>query len=112
MAKKKVILAEDKIKAAAALWQAGVTIPEMAERLSLAPSFMNHYVCDNRDIFPARRPRLNSLHAWQREQRAAVAEAAKSSRRKFTMPDRVTRITREGVSITMPRVTFIDGPAP
>ncbi|EJB03800.1 GcrA cell cycle regulator [Rhizobium sp. BK619] len=92
---------EDKIVKAEKLWSDGMSARAIAEMFGSKKNTVIMMARRNRDRFPARqdaRPKLPQAEA-------APAESPRH-------PDRVRRVTFSGAEVTMPRVPFIDGPAP
>ncbi|ACI53992.1 hypothetical protein Rleg2_0696 [Rhizobium leguminosarum bv. trifolii WSM2304] len=91
---------EDKIVKAEKLWSDGMSARAIAELFGSKKNTVIMMARRNRDRFPARQ---------DARQKPPQAEAAPEPPRH---PDRVKRVTFSGAEVTMPRVPFIDGPAP
>lgn len=87
----------EKKAAAAELWSQGVVCSEMAKKFGVAVNTIEKLAQNNRDMFPRR------CNYRPPEERPQPRKPPRSG------PDRVTR-TVFGSKITLPRVTFIDGP--
>ncbi len=94
----RVVWTEDKIAKMAKMWAEGDSPRTISKAMKISEGCVRKVAMRNREKFTPRRPRN-------------VPKAGDTDRAKAWRSDRFTRITRDGVSITMPRVTFIDGPA-
>lgn len=112
MANRKKMLTSAQLDEAVTLWATGMTIPKMAEQLSLSTTFLGHFIYRNREFFPARRNGPIARVDKPRVKQAEPEEVEAPIVLRQLPPDRVIRFTREGAKITMPRITMIDGPAP
>jgi GcrA cell cycle regulator len=92
---------EDRIVKAAQLWNEGRSARQIAELFGSKKNTVINMAHRNRDRFPARQD------ARQKPPEADVAPVEP-----IRHPDRVRRVTFSGAEVTMPRVPFIDGPAP
>lgn len=108
----KIEWTKQRIEEASELWMQNMTTAAIAAELGTTAGAIQGLASYHRHLFPKRResPRARFRKAKVVE-RGYVEEPAPKPVKPWR-PDRVTRITKEGVSITMPRVTFIDGPAP
>lgn len=87
------------------LWRQGVTGTAIAKKLGVKMRQVYTLAENNRDRFPVRVPKLSAPGVVVMTMPRTQAEVPKMK------PDRVSRITISGARVTMPRVTFIDGPA-
>ncbi|MGV4792714.1 GcrA cell cycle regulator [Rhizobium sp. F40D2] len=92
---------EDKIVRAEKLWSDGMSARAIAEMFGSKKNTVIMMTHRNRDRFPARQDARQKLPPVE----TAPAEPPRH-------PDRVRRVTFSGAEVTMPRVPFIDGPAP
>ncbi|MBX5160449.1 MULTISPECIES: GcrA family cell cycle regulator [unclassified Rhizobium] len=96
---------EDRIVKAAQLWQEGRSARAIAELFGSKKNTVINMAHRNRDRFPARQDARQDTRQKPPEADAAPAAPIRH-------PDRVRRVTFSGAEVTMPRVPFIDGPAP
>lgn len=128
------------LERASILWNSGHTVSDIAERFGTTPDAIVAMACRNRDIFPpktvARLPEADKLRillaktstrkladdfgvstsAIYRKIKRDVLGRAPVGRPKvyhpeIPMSERVVRVTSIGARVTMPRLTFLDGPA-
>jgi GcrA cell cycle regulator len=92
---------EDKIVRAEKLWSDGLSARAIADLFGSKKNTVIMMARRNRHRFPARQD------ARQKPPPAEVVPAEPPRH-----PDRVRRVTFSGAEVTMPRVPFIDGPAP
>lgn len=94
---------EKRIERASALWAAGKKTPEIMEILGCEKGQLMGVMIRHRDKFPQRGLR-----------RLRTAVKGVSEERPLPIPrihpDRVKRTNAWGETVTLPRVTFIDGP--
>ncbi|NEJ74887.1 GcrA cell cycle regulator [Rhizobium phaseoli] len=92
---------EDRIVKAAQLWNEGRSARQIAELFGSKKNTVINMAHRNRDRFPARQ-----------DTRQKPPEVDPAPVEPIRHPDRVRRVTFSGAEVTMPRVPFIDGPAP
>jgi len=80
------------------LWRLGVSTSNIADALGVTYPAIQSLTCYRRDLFPDRGRAFKPVEATPEVLAPKVAS------------DRVTRTTISGAKITLPRVTFIDGP--
>ncbi|MBX5238648.1 GcrA family cell cycle regulator [Rhizobium sp. NLR22b] len=93
-----VFWTEERIAKAEKLWSEGLSARAIADIVGSKKNTVINMAFRHRDRFPAR----------QGPRRRGPYTPTKPTH----YPDRVTRITTSGASVTMPRVPTIDGPAP
>lgn len=87
------------------LWRQGVTGTAIARRLGMKMRSVYTLAESNRDRFPRRSTKVNAAGML------VLAAIERNCSEPTPYADRVTRVTSLGFRVTMPRVTFIDGPA-
>lgn len=92
-----------KINKAVKLWAEGISVHFMAQSLGVSKDAVIGLCYRRRDLFPARRA-VEPVKKNSPTPEPIVVE-------RILPPDRVKRVTISGASVTMPRITFIDGPA-
>ncbi|ARO24768.1 GcrA family cell cycle regulator protein [Rhizobium sp. TAL182] len=92
---------EERIAKAEKLWNEGLSARAIAEIVGSKKNTVINMAFRHRERFPARQASRHPM---------GYADAAPHKR--AFHPDRVTRVTFSGASVTMPRVPTIDGPAP
>jgi len=88
----------ERLDRAVRLWRLGISTAEIAEMFGVSYGTIQSLACYRRDLFPDRG------RAFKPVEIDPQVFAPK------TTADRVTRTTLSGANITLPRVTFIDGP--
>lgn len=96
------------IKTAARMWKEGKSPAQIGKAIGRTPDAVYTKACQLRSIFGQRHAATGQI-VKSAPIKAAVVQ---QERRPNPHPNRVTRITFAGATCTMPRVTFIDGPAP
>lgn len=88
------------------LWRQGISGTAIAEKLGVKMRQIYTLAESNRDRFPLRVAKVRSKGVVVMELTPVVASPKRPAH-----PDRVTRVTFSGAHVTLPRVTFLDGPA-
>ena len=94
-----------RIRRAKQMWADGASARDIAKSIGSTKAIVLKHARAHRDDFPSRRE-------WSGGRPKAKEEAAAevSPRPDFDL-GRVKRVTLSGAVVTLPRVTFIDGPA-
>lgn len=102
----KVPLSQETIAAAAKMWAEGAVVSQISESLGIPRNTICSLASRLRDAFPQRTtsPRVKA--------KIAQMVPAKPSRRTYIAGkwvEHATRVLPDGSSVTLPRVSFIDG---
>ena len=100
---------EEEIADAAKLWAKGLSLIRMSIALDRTERAIDQMVRRNRPLFPRRPAGKPKKRARPPEDRRTYEEPPPRALPTLTA-DRVRRKTISGANITLPRVTFIDGP--
>jgi GcrA cell cycle regulator len=99
-------ITDEQIMTAASMWKDGEKMGSIAEKLGLNFSNVRFITGSRRHLFPYRKNNSRRANPIIPKIEEAVELEAP------VRPGCVTRVTTDGAKITLPRITFIDGPEP
>lgn len=103
-----IVWTAENIIAASDLYRQGISFGKIAAKFGTTRDSVIGVAFRNRDLFPKRL----IITAAKKKQPPMPKRAPRPPSPPKLYIDRVTRTTFSGAKVTMPRVVFIDGPAP
>lgn len=103
---KRRTVTDDQVNSAAGMWKDGLIMGVIAEKLGLTFSYMRFMTGSKRHLFPYRKNNCRRANPIIPEPEIIIEQEP------VARPGCVIRITAEGAKVTLPRITFIDGPEP